>query len=56
VTSLAIEFVVLAGYGVLAVRASRLAETPPVAAWVERAAGALLIAAGLRMAALRRAE
>src|SRR4030095_2718552 len=55
-TSVVIEFVVLAGYGVLAGRAARLAETPLVAAWLERAAGALLIAAGLRMTALRRAE
>jgi homoserine/homoserine lactone efflux protein len=55
-TSVVIEFVVLAGYGVLAGRAARVAETPPVAAWLERAAGVLLIAAGLRMAALRRAE
>jgi homoserine/homoserine lactone efflux protein len=55
-TSVAIEFVVLAGYGVLAGRAAQLAESPLVAAWLERAAGALLIAAGLRIAALRRAE
>jgi threonine/homoserine/homoserine lactone efflux protein len=41
---------------VLAGRAAQLAESPLVAAWLERAAGALLIAAGLRMAALRRAE
>jgi threonine/homoserine/homoserine lactone efflux protein len=55
-TSIAIEFTVLAGYGVLAGRASRIAETPRVAAWLERAAGGLLIVAGLRMAALRRAD
>jgi homoserine/homoserine lactone efflux protein len=55
-TSVVIEFVVLAGYGVLAGRAARLAEAPLVAAWLERAAGVLLLAAGLRMAALRRAE
>ena len=54
VTSLAIEFVVLVGYGVLAGRAARLAETPPVIAWLERTAGVLLLAAGLRMAVLRR--
>jgi threonine/homoserine/homoserine lactone efflux protein len=54
-TSIVVEFAVLAGYGLLAGRAARLAETPRVAAWLERAAGVLLIAAGLRMAALRRA-
>src|SRR5262249_37840332 len=54
VTSLAIEFVVLVGYGVLAGRAARLPETPPVIAWLERTAGVLLLAAGLRMAVLRR--
>ena len=56
VTSIVVEFAVLAGYGALASRAARLAETPRVAAWLERAAGVLLIAAGLQMAALRRAE
>jgi len=55
ITSVVVEFTVLLGYGTLAGRAARLAETPRVAAWLERAAGLMLIAAGLRMAALRRA-
>jgi homoserine/homoserine lactone efflux protein len=39
VTSVAIEFVVLVGYGVLAGRAARLAETPLIAAcWSARRA------------------
>lgn len=53
ITSVAVEFLVLTGYGALAGRAARLVETPRAAAWLERAAGALLIVAGLRMAALR---
>jgi homoserine/homoserine lactone efflux protein len=55
VTSLVVEFVVLASYGGLSARAARLVTVPSRAAWLERAAGALLIAAGLRMAVLRRA-
>jgi homoserine/homoserine lactone efflux protein len=55
VTSIVVEFVVLASYGVFAGRVSRLATRPRIAAFLERAAGALLIGAGLRMAALRRA-
>jgi homoserine/homoserine lactone efflux protein len=55
VTSLIVEFVVLASYGGLSARAARLASVPSRTAWLERATGALLIAAGLRMAVLRRA-
>jgi len=54
-TSIMVEFIVLASYGVFAGRVSRLASEPRVAALLERTAGALLIGAGLRMAALRRA-
>ncbi len=54
-TSIAVEFVVLATYGIFAGRVSRLAAEPRVAAFLERAAGVLLMGAGLRMAALRRA-
>jgi homoserine/homoserine lactone efflux protein len=54
-TSIAVEFVVLATYGIFAGRVARLAAEPRVAALLERAAGVLLIGAGLRMAALRRA-
>jgi threonine/homoserine/homoserine lactone efflux protein len=54
-TSIAVEFLVLASYGAFAGRVSRLAGEPRVAALLERTAGVLLIGAGLRMAALRRA-
>jgi len=54
-TSLVVEFTVLASYGGLSARAARLAIAPARAAWLERATGGLLIAAGLRMAVLRRA-
>jgi homoserine/homoserine lactone efflux protein len=55
VTSVAIEFVILAGYGFLAGRASRLAERPAYARWMDRIAGSLLIGAGVMVAAIRRA-
>jgi homoserine/homoserine lactone efflux protein len=54
-TTVAIELPVLAAYGALAARSARLMSRPRFVAWTERAAGALLIAAGVRMARLRRA-
>jgi len=54
-TSIAVEFIVLASYGFFAGQVSRLADEPRVTAFLERTAGVLLIGAGLRMAALRRA-
>jgi homoserine/homoserine lactone efflux protein len=54
VTSVAIEFVVLACYGGLAGRARRLAARPRFARLVDRLSGLLLMAAGLGMALLRR--
>jgi homoserine/homoserine lactone efflux protein len=54
VTSVAIEFVVLACYGGLAGRARRLAARPRFARLVDRLSGLLLMAAGLSMALLRR--
>jgi len=54
VTSAAIEFVVLGAYGGLAGRARRLAGRPRFARLIDRAAGLLLMAAGLGMALLRR--
>lgn len=56
VTSAVVEFVVLAMYGGLAGRLRRFATRPEVALWFERAAGGLLIAAGLGMAAIRRGD
>ncbi len=55
VTSLAVEFLVLGGYGALAGRAAQAAVTPRMRVFLERAAGAVLIAAGVRMAVLRQA-
>src|SRR5437762_1265003 len=54
VTSVAIEFVVLAAYGGLAGRARRLASRPRFARLVDRISGLLLMAAGPGMALLRR--
>ena len=54
-TSIAVEFSVLAMYGTFASRLSRVARQPRVMALFERTAGLLLIGAGLRMATLRRA-
>lgn len=54
VTSIAIEFLVLLGYGVLAGRMSGLAARPRFARLADRAAGSLLIAAGISTAAMRR--
>jgi len=55
VTSVAIEFVVLACYGGLAGRARLLAGRPRFARLVDRLSGLLLMAAGLGMALWRRA-
>lgn len=55
-TSVAVEFAVLACYGGLAGRLRRFATRPAVALWFERAAGGLLIAAGVGMAAIRRGD
>jgi len=55
VTSLLVELVVLAAYGTLAARATHLTARPGFLAASNRVAGGLLVAAGLRMAALRRA-
>jgi homoserine/homoserine lactone efflux protein len=56
VTSVVVEFVVLALYGGLAGRLRLFATRPAVALWFERVAGCMLIAAGLGMAAIRRAD
>ena len=55
VTSLLIELAVLAAYGTLAARATHLTTRPGFLAASNRVAGGLLVAAGLRMATLRRA-
>ncbi|HET9160802.1 MAG TPA: LysE family translocator [Caulobacteraceae bacterium] len=54
-TSVVIEFCVLAAYGFLAGRAAQFAERPDYARLMDRIAGALLIVAGLMVAAIRRA-
>ncbi|HWK45871.1 MAG TPA: LysE family translocator [Stellaceae bacterium] len=53
-TSVVIEFVILAGYGLLAGRATRLARRPGFARITNWMAGSLLISAGVGMATLRR--
>lgn len=52
-TSAAIEFFVLAGYGALAGRMSRLSARPGFAKLTNRVAGCMLITAGVGMAAIR---
>lgn len=54
VTSILIEFGVLAGYTVLASRASRFAQRPRFASVLKRVAGGLLIGAGAGLATLKR--
>jgi threonine/homoserine/homoserine lactone efflux protein len=54
VTSVVIEFVVLAGYGALAGRLTGQAIQPRFATLTNRVAGSLLVAAGAGMAGLRR--
>lgn len=56
VTSVVVEFAVLSVYGGLAGRLRRFATRPAVVLWFERAAGGLLITAGLGMAAIRRSD
>lgn len=53
-TSVAIEFLVLAGYGALAGRASHLALQPRFVVWSNRAAGGLLASAAAMVAVLKR--
>ena len=55
-TSVVVEFAVLSVYGGLAGRLRRFATRPAVALWFERTAGGLLVAAGIGMAAIRRAD
>jgi threonine/homoserine/homoserine lactone efflux protein len=54
-TSVSIEFCVLAGYGAIAGRMTRLAAQPRFAKLTNRIAGTMLIAAGAGIASLKRA-
>jgi threonine/homoserine/homoserine lactone efflux protein len=56
VTSQLVEIVVLSGYGALAARAAHLTARPAFVGATNKVAGALLIGAGLRIAALPRGE
>jgi threonine/homoserine/homoserine lactone efflux protein len=55
-TSIAIEFVVLAGYGALAGRLTAIATWPRFAKITNRVSGSMLIAAGFGIARIRRAQ
>ncbi|HYM29941.1 MAG TPA: LysE family translocator [Candidatus Cybelea sp.] len=52
-TSVSVEFAVLLGYGLLSGQAAGLARLPRFAAIADRVAGSLLVAAGVRLAAIR---
>jgi threonine/homoserine/homoserine lactone efflux protein len=53
-TGVVVEFSVQLAYGAAAGRMGQLAARPRLAAWANRGAGALLIAAGVGIAAARR--
>lgn len=55
ITSVTIEFFVLAGYGALAGRMTHLASRPRFAKLTNRVAGTMLITAGVGMASVKRA-
>ena len=55
ITSVTFEFLVLAGYGALAGRATSIATQPRFAKITNRIAGMMLVTAGVGMAAIRRA-
>jgi homoserine/homoserine lactone efflux protein len=54
ITTVVVELPVLAAYGALAARSARLVARPGFAVWTQRAAGLLLVGAGVRMARLGR--
>jgi homoserine/homoserine lactone efflux protein len=53
-TSILVEFVILAVYGMIAGQAQRFATRPRFVRWTDRVAGSLLIGAGVGLAAIRR--
>jgi threonine/homoserine/homoserine lactone efflux protein len=55
ITSVSIEFCILAGYGALAGRVTHLAARPRFAKLTNRVAGSMLITAGVGMASLKKA-
>lgn len=56
ITSVVVEFGVLAGYGVLAGRLHGYASRPAFARWTDRLSGTFLIGAGVGMAFVRRGD